>query len=77
MEPVFAYIDIGTGSLVVQAAIAALVAAPFVLRTQIAGLIARVRGKGSASTATATADAAASDPQPAATVPAAGPDAAG
>ena len=44
MDPVLAYIDIGSGSLIIQAAIAGLVAAPFVFRTQTARLIAKIRG---------------------------------
>lgn len=45
MDPVFAYIDAGSGSLIVQALIAALVAAPFVLRQQIARVVRRLRGQ--------------------------------
>jgi hypothetical protein len=45
MHPVLAYIDPGSGSLLIQAMIAALVAAPFVLRQQIARVIRRVRGQ--------------------------------
>jgi hypothetical protein len=44
MDPVLAYIDVGSGSLIIQAVIAGLVAAPFVFRTQTARLIAKVRG---------------------------------
>ncbi len=44
MHSVLAYIDPGSGSLAIQALIAALVAAPFVLRTQIARIWQRVRG---------------------------------
>jgi hypothetical protein len=46
MHLVFAYIDPGSGSLLIQAVIAALVAAPFVLRQQIARAIRRLRGEG-------------------------------
>jgi hypothetical protein len=48
MHFVFAYIDPGSGSLLIQAAIAALVAAPFVLRQQISRVIRRVRGRSDA-----------------------------
>ena len=44
MGPVLAYIDPGTGSLIVQAVIAALVAAPFVFRKQVGALMRRLRG---------------------------------
>lgn len=36
MPPVFAYIDPGTGSMIVQAAVAALVAGPILARNKIA-----------------------------------------
>ena len=38
-----AYIDAGTGSLILQGAIAAIIAVPFFLRTQIARGVAFVR----------------------------------
>lgn len=44
MESVFAYIDPGSGSLVVQALIAALVAVPIFFRQQIGRAIRAVRG---------------------------------
>ena len=44
MHPVLAYIDAGSGSLIVQAVIATLVAVPFILRQQIGRLVRRVRG---------------------------------
>jgi hypothetical protein len=40
---VLAYIDPGSGSLIIQAAIAAVVAIPFFFRTQIARLARAVR----------------------------------
>lgn len=40
------YIDPGAGSMVIQMLIAAAVAIPFFLRTQIARGIARIRGRG-------------------------------
>jgi len=45
MHVVLAYIDPGSGSLLIQALIAGLVAAPFVLRQQIARLVRRMRGQ--------------------------------
>lgn len=42
---VFAYIDPGAGSMLIQMLIAAAVAAPFFLRTQIARGINRLRGR--------------------------------
>ena len=46
MHLVLAYIDPGSGSLLIQAMIAALVAAPFVLRQQIARVVRRLQGHG-------------------------------
>jgi hypothetical protein len=46
MEFVLAYIDAGSGSLILQAVIAAAIAVPFFLRTQIARAVQRVRGLG-------------------------------
>ena len=56
MHLILAYIDPGSGSLAIQAVIAALVAAPFVLRAQIARIWQRVRGDERA-TATGSAPA--------------------
>ena len=44
MHIVLAYIDPGSGSLIIQALIAGIVAAPFVLRHQISRLMRRIRG---------------------------------
>lgn len=41
--PVFAYIDPGSGSLVIQALIAALVGVPFFFRRQIGRLVSAFR----------------------------------
>jgi hypothetical protein len=43
--PELAYIDPGSGSLVIQAAIAAIVAVPVFFRHQIARAVAAVRGR--------------------------------
>ena len=45
MELLPAYIDPGSGSLIIQAAIAALVAIPLFFRTQIARALRIVRGR--------------------------------
>ena len=55
MHVVLAYIDPGSGSLAIQALIAALVAAPFVLRHQLNRVVNRLRGVRSPGQA-ATAD---------------------
>ena len=44
MEFIFAYIDPGSGSLVIQALIAGIVAVPIFFRRQIARIIHSVRG---------------------------------
>jgi hypothetical protein len=42
---VFAYLDPGAGSLVIQAILAAALAVPFFLRTQLTALVGRIRGR--------------------------------
>ena len=44
MELVFAYIDPGSGSLVIQALIAGIVAAPIFFRRHIARIVHSLRG---------------------------------
>ncbi len=44
MELIFAYIDPGSGSLVIQALIAGIVAVPIFFRHQIARFVRSVRG---------------------------------
>ena len=44
MEFIFAYIDPGSGSLVIQALIAGLVAAPVIFRKQLARVVRSIRG---------------------------------
>jgi len=44
MHHLLAYIDPGSGSLIIQAVIATLVAIPIFFRTQIGRLLASVRG---------------------------------
>jgi hypothetical protein len=45
MEPILAYIDPGSGSLIVQVVIASFLAVPFFLRAQIRHGIAAIRGR--------------------------------
>ncbi len=56
MELVFAYIDPGSGSLVIQALIAGLVAAPIFFRKQISRFVHAVRGDAPATETTSTDD---------------------
>ena len=44
MADLLAYIDAGTGSMVVQVVIAAIIAVPFILRTQLARGVNFVKG---------------------------------
>ena len=55
MEPLFAYIDPGSGSLLIQAVIAGLVAIPIFFRHQITRAVRAVRGGSEATSSTATA----------------------
>lgn len=45
---VFAYIDPGSGSMLIQVLLAGLLAVPFFFRNAIAGVVRRVRGERSA-----------------------------
>lgn len=54
MEFFFAYIDPGSGSLVVQALVAGLVAIPVFFRHQIARLVRSLRGRDEATSETAS-----------------------
>ena len=45
MSDLLAYIDPGSGSLIIQAAIATLVAIPIFFRAQITRIVNRVRGR--------------------------------
>lgn len=44
MHHVFAYLDPGTGSLLIQGAIAAVIAVPVIFRNKISQMIRSVRG---------------------------------
>ena len=46
MPQVLAYIDPGSGSLIIQAVVATVVAVPFFFRTQIGRIVRAVRGGG-------------------------------
>ncbi len=45
MHLALAYIDPASGSLIIQAAIATIIAVPFFFRTQIARLVNGIRGR--------------------------------
>jgi hypothetical protein len=59
MELVLAYIDPGTGSLVIQALIAGMVAVPIFFRRQLLRIVNGLRGKDAAAQASATPEDAA------------------
>ena len=56
MELIFAYIDPGSGSLVIQALIAGLVVVPIFFRRQISRFVGALRGKGEQPKATTARD---------------------
>jgi len=57
LELIFAYIDPGSGSLVIQALIAGLVAIPIFFRSRISRLVRALRGQGQeAGSVTSTDD---------------------
>lgn len=51
-----AYIDPGSGSLIIQAAIAAVVAIPVFFRNQIGRLLAGIRGREATNPSTPSSD---------------------
>lgn len=57
MEFVLAYIDPGSGSLIIQAIVAAVVAVPFFFRQQIGRVVRAVRGRGSSDKTSGRDDA--------------------
>ena len=61
MHLVFAYIDPGAGSLVIQAIIAGLVSIPFFFRNAIRNTFARFRGKPADGATAATGSSASGD----------------
>ena len=50
MIPLLAYIDPGSGSLIIQAVIAAMIAIPIFLRSQIGRVVRALRGSDSKPT---------------------------
>ena len=56
MQDLLAYIDPGSGSLIIQAVIATVVAVPFFLRHQIARFVRTIRSDKSSTTPTNTTD---------------------
>jgi hypothetical protein len=56
MHPVLAYIDAGSGSLIIQAVIATIVAIPFFLRNRIGRAVRFVRGRSASEGSTSSAD---------------------
>jgi hypothetical protein len=54
--PELAYIDPGSGSLIIQAVIATLVAVPLLLRHQLGRLLAVVRGRGATGSQSSPVD---------------------
>ena len=59
MELILAYIDPGSGSLVIQALIAGMVAVPVIFRRQIGRIVHRLRGEETAVETPAASDDAA------------------
>ena len=69
MSPVFAYIDPGAGSLIIQALIAALVSIPFFFRNAIRSTFGRFRRKPADGSGAANATITPEDSGPAPTDP--------
>jgi hypothetical protein len=61
VEFIYAYIDPGSGSLIIQAVIAGLVAIPIFFRTRIRRFIRTLRGEGGESAAVTSRDDAGRD----------------
>jgi hypothetical protein len=61
VEPIYAYIDPGSGSLIIQAVIAGLVAIPIFFRARIARFVRTLRGDGGESTTVTSRDDAGRD----------------
>lgn len=59
-----AYIDPGSGSLIIQVIIASILAVPYFLRTQIGRAIAVIRGRGKSEDAGPGADVDSTTPKP-------------
>lgn len=52
MHHVFAYLDPGSGSIIIQAAIAGIIAVPVIFRNKISQMVKAVRGGSSTETST-------------------------
>lgn len=65
MQPPLAYIDPGTGSLILQAILAALLSIPFVFRRTIGGFWHRLRGDAQTEDATPSEATTPDGPNPA------------
>jgi hypothetical protein len=57
MDLVFAYLDPGSGSIIIQAAIAGLIAVPVIFRNKISQMVKAVRGGSSTETTESVAEA--------------------
>ena len=57
MDLVFAYLDPGSGSIIIQAAIAGLIAVPVIFRNKISQMVKAVRGGSSTEAAESVAEA--------------------
>ena len=66
MHHVFAYLDPGSGSIIIQAAIAGIIAVPVIFRNKISQMVKAVRG-GSPTETSTVAEAQESVADPAAT----------
>jgi hypothetical protein len=56
LDHALAYLDPGSGSLIVQVIIASILAVPYFLRTQIGRAIGKLRGRGKPAAAISPAD---------------------
>lgn len=57
MDHVFAYLDPGSGSIIIQAAIAGIIAVPVIFRNKISQMVKAVRGGSSTETTESVAEA--------------------
>ena len=56
LDSALAYIDPGSGSLIIQVIIASILAVPYFLRTQIGRVLDNIRGRGKPDAASLTHD---------------------
>lgn len=64
LDYTLAYIDPGSGSLIIQVIIASVLAVPYFLRTQIGRAIGAIRGRSKPENLTQAAEADSSTPKP-------------